>query len=366
MCETHTLTLLYHNRKGDISMDRIDQLLIEATEDIYQSQIYISRWTEPSTTEKFFEDVNAPKSDEIIANDADKAKGDNFIKRAIRKIKEAISALIERIKTIFLSKEEREKYEKFKEMAANNPEFANKKVTVADYRRITAMYQQALNEMDKGIAEMERSNDDDVDAIGDKVLAKADQVMTAVGKAAKNTITVDALLRMAQNNRKVAAWLTKELEKEDGYIKDLEAELGKAQAQKIKKKIKKYSKIISVHNAKLKIARLFNRDLGFIGSLEQVENDVKELTTKKTDIVSNVKRAKHVDMVDTAINSFNQNADTDITKSGIVKSGLNALGMYGKGKRFVKKTEKEAKKFFKKEQKAADKKRKEAERFLTH
>ena len=190
--------------------------------------------------------------------------------------------------------------------------------------------------------------------------------MTAVGKAAKNTVTVDALLRLAQNNRQVAVWLTKELEKEDGYIKVLEAELGKAQAQKMKKKIKKYSKLISMHNVKLKIARLFNRDLGFMGSLEQVENDVKELTTRKTDIASNIKRAKHVDMVDTAINSFNQHADTDITKSGIVKGGLAAMGMYGKGKRYVKKTEKKAKKFFDKEQKKIDKARKEGERFLTH
>ena len=347
-------------------MDNIEQLLAEATYDIYQSEKYISAWREPTAVEKFFEDTNAPDSSEVIANNSNKAQGDGFIMRAIKKIRSAISALIERIRTIFLSKEEREKYEKFKEMAANNPEFANKKVTVADYRKITSMYQQALAEMDRGIAEVEKANDDAVDSIGDKVLQKADQVMTAVGKAAKNTVTVDALLRLAQNNRQVAVWLTKELEKEDGYIKVLEAELGKAQAQKMKKKIKKYSKLISMHNAKLKIARLFNRDLGFMGSLEQVENDVKELTTRKTDIASNVKRAKHIDMVDTAINSFNQHADTDITKSGIVKGGLAAMGMYGKGKRYVKKTEKKAKKFFDKEQKSADKKRKEAERFLTH
>ncbi len=347
-------------------MDNIEQLLAEATYDIYQSEKYISAWREPTAVEKFFEDANTPDSNEVIANNGNKAQGDGFIMRAIKKIRSAISALIERIRTIFLSKEEREKYEKFKEMAANNPEFANKKVTVSDYRKITSMYQQALAEMDKGIAEVEKANDDAVDSIGDKVLQKADQVMTAVGKAAKNTVTVDALLRLAQNNRQVAVWLTKELEKEDGYIKVLEAELGKAQAQKMKKKIKKYSKLISMHNVKLKIARLFNRDLGFMGSLEQVENDVKELTTRKTDIASNIKRAKHVDMVDTAINSFNQHADTDITKSGIVKGGLAAMGMYGKGKRYVKKTEKKAKKFFDKEQKKIDKARKEGERFLTH
>ena len=135
-------------------MDNIEQLLAEATYDIYQSEKYISAWREPTAVEKFFEDANTPDSNEVIANNGNKAQGDGFIMRAIKKIRSAISALIERIRTIFLSKEEREKYEKFKEMAANNPEFANKKVTVSDYRKITSMYQQALAEMDKGIAEV--------------------------------------------------------------------------------------------------------------------------------------------------------------------------------------------------------------------
>ena len=345
-----------------IDMDAIDELIYEASEDIANATALLYNWNDISAKERFF-----GESEEAEAENANTAKASgNFLTNAINKIKTAIGNLIENIKKMFLSKEERAKYEQFKKMVESNPEFAGKKVTIKDFRKSNAELEKALKIVDDGLAQIDRANADQAGSIADSILDKANKYCTAAGKTAQNTITVDAMLRLAQNSRPAAEAIKKMLESEQGMMDKLEAELGKAQAQKFKKEIDRCSRKISLHNFKLKILRTMGKDVGLSGTIDQVMGDMKALLNPDMSVGSNIERAKRGKLADYALGTFNQHADTNYRKRDVVGGAMNLLGSKKRAERKAEKLRAEAERKYNETKKKVDRARKEGQRFLTH
>ena len=354
-------------------MDNIEMLLYESSQALYEANKVLLNWVDIDPVCRFFGEA----SDEAESNSNVEKQSTNFIMTAINKIKKAISDLLEKVRTLFLSKEEREKYEAFKSAIQKNPEFAGKTVTIKDYRKCMSTYQAAINEIDRGLAEMEKAEDDRVEDIAQSVMDKANRYCNAIGKSAQTTVTMDALLRLAENSRPAAEFITKELEKENGMMSKLEAEVGKARAAAFKKKTAQLSRKISVHNLKLKILRMFGKDVGLSGTINQVLNDFKVMFKPDLSIGANIGRAKRMHIIDDAVGSFNQHAGTNYNKRDAVNAvrGANKFAVNTKNKAtnaindaksFAKNKIREGKEAVNKAKENVNKIRRESERFLTH
>ena len=314
---------------------------------------YISKYETKSIVERFFEDGEQSAQNQEAAN-----KSEGALKSAIRAIKEMIAKVITSvtnfIQTMFMGKDEKARFLKFKEMVAENPEFKNKRVTVKNFREIDKRYQESLKQIDTAIAAIDRVKSDKAQQITDKVVSGVEKTLTGIKDGATAVFSVDAALRMAENNQQIAKMIKATLEKENGIMDALERELGEARAQDFKNKIDSLTKKISLHRFKVKILGQYTGTMS--GALEQTLTDFENIFNTDTSLKGNLKRVSNTRIIDDAIGAYNTKTDSNETKTSLaIKAGKG----YKQVKDFqhnIEKEKKNAEKRVKKATKAAKKK----------
>lgn len=333
-------------------MEGYTHYMYESEKYINLADKYISMYKDMSTTEMFFEDADVVTSNQDAGN-----KSVGFIKRAITAIKEMISKIVDKVttffQTMFMSKDEKNKFKKFKESIKNNPEFAGKKITVADFREINKRYQSALNEIDNGIVQMQREESERAAEIADNICKKVQNIVKGTKDSAVAVFSVDTALRLAEGSREVAKWINSKLTEESNVMKQLEAQLGDERAKDFKKRIKSSTKFLSLHRMKVMVLGQYHGTMS--GSLNQVITDFEQLLSPKTDIKTNAKRLTQTRIVDDALGSFNTKTDNNIRKRDIIKTGIDI-------KREVDSSKKAFQKSSKNKQKEIERMRREAEK----
>lgn len=331
-------------------MEGYTYYLYESKENLELANKFINMYTPCTAAERFFENSNISNNNQHAANNSV-----SHLKKAIAAIRGMISKIIETVttffQTAFMGKDEKNKFLRFKEAMKNNPEFANKKVTVKDFREINKRYQDALKVMDDGIVAVQREKSEKAGQIADAVCKKAQNIVKGLGDSSKAIFSVDTALRMAEGNRNVAKWIKSQLEKENGVMNYIESELGKERAQDFKNKINSSTKLLSMHRLKVMILGQYHNTAS--GALNQVISDFETLLNPKMDTTTNIKRATQMRIVDDAIGSFNSKTGSNVTKRGIVKAGLSVKREVDGAKKSVENAKK------KREKAAKNKKRKD-------
>ena len=105
------------------------------------------------------------ETDELAEeNEAMAQKSVSLIQKAITVIKGIFNTIKQIIKDfvdyIRLSTAEKGMFKQFEEECKNNPEFANTKITVKNWKKINAAYDEIITAAEKEIKEMERRKDE--------------------------------------------------------------------------------------------------------------------------------------------------------------------------------------------------------------
>lgn len=279
---------------------------------------YIAMYEPKTVVQRFFED-----GEDSIRNQEAAVKTENALKSAINAIKQmiskAINAVTNFIQTMFMGKDEKDRFLKFKQMVAENPEFKGKKITVKNFKEIDQRYQESLKQIDQAIAAVEQSKGERSKQIADKVTNNVEKTLKGVKDGATAVFSVDAALRMAENNRQVAKMIKSTLEKENGIMDALERELGEARAKNFKDKIDSLSKKVSLHRLKVRVLGQYTGTMS--GALEQTVKDFENIFNTDTSLKGNIRRVSNTRIIDDAIGAYNTKTDSNETKTSLALKG---------------------------------------------
>lgn len=230
---------------------------------------YLDQYVEISDLDAIMEATD--KAKEVNANN-EKAGGGalNAIKNAIQSlinlVKNSIGAVVNFIQEAFMSRDQRAKFNAFKQKAAKDKRYAGKKIRVSDFREYEKQYDNAISRIDK-IYRNGGSADE-----AEAVMAELNGTLRNLKKAAKGgasagvtTMTLQAALELADRNMVAAKGIQKALESENGLLQAIADSVGDKEAAKFKKKVDSYARDGVFHRMKVNLLCRKQKDLVAVG-----------------------------------------------------------------------------------------------------
>lgn len=202
---------------------------------LYEASKLVEEYTEIDLYRSVFEAGDVA----VVEQKNEKIKSDsrNLLQKAVDVIKSIINKAKQLISNCLAwftsSDEDKDKFKKFRDECAANPEFANMKISLTNWKEIEKAYAEAINSAE---AEYKAIKDDEASAREGKL----NDIMNKLKKtttAATTSITVEAALRMAQDSQVNASRIKTALDLDLGLINKLESEIGEKETKKFKKKI---------------------------------------------------------------------------------------------------------------------------------
>lgn len=219
-------------------MDLAMSYIMEADKEISQIKdvsLFDAIFTEGSDTAEAQNSQHSEKSAGLLR------KAINVIRGIYEKIKTSISNFIEWFK---LDGAGKANYEKFVKECQNNPEFANMKITVKNWKAINATYDKAEKEMQKKVyAEVKRKEESRYSVLKDIQGRFEDAAKKAatIGKDVAVELTISEALEMAKQSQTIAESLKMAIDIDSNLLNEIEKEIGEAETKKLTKKLTKLS-----------------------------------------------------------------------------------------------------------------------------
>lgn len=253
---------------------------------------YLDQYVEISDLDAIMEATD--KAKEANANNEKAGDGAlNAIKNAIQSlinlVKNSISAVVNFIQEAFMSRDQRAKFNAFKQKMAKDKRYAGKKIRVSDFREYEKQYDNAISRIDK-IYRNGGSADE-----AEAVMAELNGTLRNLKKAAKGgasagvtTMTLQAALELADRNMVAAKGIQKALESENGLLQAIADSVGDNEAARFKKKVDNYARDGVFHRMKVNLLCRKQKDLVAVG-----QSLIKNITSFfKVDAAGNVSVTK--------------------------------------------------------------------------
>lgn len=173
-------------------------------------------------------------------------KAINGIKAIIKKIKEVINNMMEYLRADGSTKSA---YQKFCDEVKNNPEFAGKKVSFKEYSKIAKQWDVELQKEEAQYRKLKDEELENKPSIANDLHEAWDKARSAIadkGKIVAKEVTVEYLLQEAKTCRDGAMSARNKLRWYETIIGNLENELGKKEARRVKRKLKRLSSRFSL------------------------------------------------------------------------------------------------------------------------
>ena len=173
-------------------------------------------------------------------------KAINGIKAIIKKIKEVINNMMEYLRADGSTKSA---YQKFCDEVKNNPEFAGKKVSFKEYSKIAKQWDAELQKEEAQYRKLKDEELENKPSIANDLHEAWDKARSAIadkGKIVAKEVTVEYLLQEAKTCRDGAMSARNKLRWYETIIGNLENELGKKEARRVKRKLKRLSSRFSL------------------------------------------------------------------------------------------------------------------------
>lgn len=227
-----------------ISFD--DMYAGDCVEALYEASQSLKDYVEIDSYSEIFESENPEVKEKIDNNKAVVEKTDNAILRAIKALKNLISRIINSITDFFkklgMDKGERDAFEQFKEACKQDPSLKNKKITVNDYRKVIANYDEMIKELEATDRDLAMKKETPFQTIQRKIQEKLSQTVQSVGTLVTSQIAYD----MARDNKSAARAIGMLLKSDNTVLDKLEKDLGTAQTKKYVKDIQCLGKRVSI------------------------------------------------------------------------------------------------------------------------
>ena len=218
----------------DLAMSYIMEADIEINK-ISDVSLYDTIFVEGSDTVELENNKHRKESVSLLK------KAINVIKGIYQKIKDAIINFID---WLTLNGEGKSNYEKFVKECKNNPEFANKKITVRDWKKMNELLDKAEKDMEKSVyAEVKSKKESQpsiIKHIMDKFNLNADKA-AQIGRDITVELTIGEALEQAKKSRDAAIKLKRAVDIDSSILNSLEKEIGQEEAKKVKKQLKHLS-----------------------------------------------------------------------------------------------------------------------------
>ena len=227
-----------------ISFD--DMYAGDCVEALYEASQSLKDYIEIDSYSEIFESENPEVKEKIDNNKAVVEKTDNAILRAIKALKNLISRIINSITDFFkklgMDKGERDAFEQFKEACKQDPSLKNKKITVNDYRKVIANYDEMIKELEATDRDLAMKKETPFQTIQRKIQEKLSQTVQSAGTLVTSQIAYD----MARDNKSAARAIGMLLKNDSAVLDKLEKDLGTAQTKKYVKDIQCLGKRVSI------------------------------------------------------------------------------------------------------------------------
>lgn len=264
-------------------MDLCISYLNDANNSINQIKelpLFESVFTEAEELEKI-DDENSKASEKSVSL---LRKALSVVKGIYDTIKQIIKDFVDYVK---LSSSEKDQFKKFEEECKNNPEFANKKITVKNWKAIESAYNEAIGIAEKEIKEMSRRKDEARPNVLKYFKTSAEKA-AGIAKDATIEITVQKAISIAKDSPKVAKQLYDVMDSDNAFTQQLEAELGEKQYKKTKKELKHLSSKIHLVRLlagarKAKAKEETDNEKNIISQLWKVYKSTKNVTKRNDD-----------------------------------------------------------------------------------
>ena len=228
----------------------------ECFKNLFYAQEAMKDWIPMTEYEMIFEATEKPEvASKVEQNEKTAEKSVGFLRKAIdavigliKKLYEAVKDLIDRCT---MNGDERKAFEQFKEAMAKDPSLKNKKVTVADFRKINEQYDSLIAEIDQNIRAVENDPSRNIDGLTKKIADFTKGAVTEVSVV----VAADAALKMADSNVEMAKMIKAALKTEQGLMEGLTKALGKKGASKFQKEIDAAAKNTILHRLKVSLLR---------------------------------------------------------------------------------------------------------------
>lgn len=215
----------------------------KCAESIDSVSLFESVFVEGSDVKASFNEETEKKSFGLLR------KAVNAIQRIFHRIQQIISDFLDYFR---LDTTERSEFKKFEEECRKNPEFANKKVTVQNWKAIQKQYDATLKEMEKTARALAKSEDEAGPNLLNTMQEKAKNValdFSKIAGKAGTTLTIKELIHLCQQSKENAETIKEMIEFDMETTNVLEKKIGEAETKKLYKQVKKLS-------SKCKLVRL--------------------------------------------------------------------------------------------------------------
>lgn len=240
----------------------------EALYYLTEAQMHIDAFIDIPLADIFLEsDKAAVPIDAVNSNEKHKAGAIASLQKAFKviidKLKEAFARISDGIKLMFMSKEEKARYDKFVDEVNKNPELAKKRVTVTDFRQHEKIYDEALKKLE---AEAKKESpsvefaEEIVNALEQKLKGIGDEANSVATRAALS-VTLKTALEIADRNSTCAKAINAAIKNEIISMEAIQKELGEHRAAKFEKKIEKLANAGKVHRLMSKVLHRKEQDL---------------------------------------------------------------------------------------------------------
>lgn len=196
------------------------------------------------------------------------AKSKGPLKSAIDAMLSMIKSMVARIRDfferIFMSRDEKSKFNQFKEAVKDDPDLRGKKITVKTYRDTMAMYDALEKEL-----EGQARQDIDQNAV-DKLTKKVEATLGHEAKVIASPIVADMLIRRSMASYDEAKKLSNALNMDAKFLGQLDKLMGEKAAKGLRKDVEACARKVSVRKLLLRVRK------GKQQCLEQATDDYME------------------------------------------------------------------------------------------
>lgn len=308
-----------------------------------EASVSLNEYKEVSLYDSLFE---AATNESIIKIEIKNEKSIQKSKSFLQKVFDGIMKVFQNIKNAvvnFIDKQrmgdkERDEFDEFNRLLKENPQLGNKKVTVKDYRKIQAQYDEYIRMCDEAIREAAKGNKTDAQ----KLIEKITTFLKNTGTDATAVVSVNVLRKMAAQNRVVAKDIQFALKHDQGFITGLwDKTLGEKESTKVQKELEKCTHIFSFTRFKNKLL------LGKAETIRELLDDLFKTKRSLFDMYRKSKKTENLGQIvdvakDIAVNSVVDATGEKISDDGKkIRRAIKNLNPFDKDKRDARKREKD-------------------------
>lgn len=204
-------------------------------------------YIELSSFQLIYETDNPDVSNQMQKNANVQQESQPFIKKLINGVISLIKNVVNSIKDfftkLFMNGDEREQFRQCEEYLKSHPEYANKKITVKDFRSIQNQYDNMIGKMEQDLQQSAAENRPP----SEELKNRAENFLKTVGAAVPVSLGLSVAIKACRSNIGMAKELQKKLNDQSEEVKKLESIIGKEQMDKFKKEVEKDTHLLGFH-----------------------------------------------------------------------------------------------------------------------